>query len=74
MNDDANDGAELNNATSRESKSLVSRRGSQPRRGSTAEVLSDVQKYWGDDKSGKNKDGDEGMDEDEDPDGTPTGN
>ncbi len=73
------DDAELNTET-RESKALADRRGRQPRRGQTASELSEVQKYWGDHKSGNSgdgkdgEDGDEMPDEDEDPDGTPTGN
>jgi hypothetical protein len=60
---------ELNNTGSRESRSIASKRGRQPRRGSTASELSEVQKYWGDHNSGKSAD--EDGDEDEDDDVTP---
>ena len=60
---------ELNNTNSRESRSIASKRGRQPRRGSTASELSEVQKYWGDHNSGGSAD--EGGDEDEDDDVTP---
>lgn len=63
----------MNNTDSRESQSLAAKRGRQARRGQTASELSDVQKYWGDHASGKEQD-DEMPDEDEDGDGTPTGN
>jgi hypothetical protein len=62
-------GDELNNTDSRESGSIASKRGRQPRRGSTASELSDVQKYWGDHHG--NPHDDEGGDEDEDDDMTP---
>ena len=64
------DEAELNNANSREGSSLAAKRGRQPRRGSTAQVIADQQQYWGDNKSGQ----DEDPDEDEDPDMTPPSN
>ena len=60
---------ELNNTNSRESRSIANKRGRQPRRGSTASELSEVQKYWGDHNSGKSAD--EDGDEDEDDDITP---
>jgi len=60
---------ELNNTGSRESRSIASKRGRQPRRGSTASELSEVQKYWGDHTSGSSAD--EDGDEDEDDDVTP---
>ena len=58
------------NANLREASSLAAKRGRQPRRGSTAEVIADQQQYWGDNASGA----DEGPDEDEEPDITPPGN
>ena len=64
------DEAELNNADSREASALAAKRGRQPRRGSTAQVVADQQQYWGDNKSGQ----DEDPDEDEDPDMTPPSN
>jgi hypothetical protein len=64
------DNVELNDTNSRETRALVSKRGRQPRRGSTASDLSEVQKYWGDHNSGKSND--ETGDEDEDDDITPT--
>jgi len=69
------DGAdtELNNTNTREASSLAAKRGRQPRRGSTAQVVADQQEYWGDNKSGKD-DEDEGADEDEEPDMTPPSN
>ncbi len=63
--------AELNNTNSREASSLAAKRGRQPRRGSTAQVVADQQEYWGDNASGND---DEGNDEDEEPDGSPTSN
>ncbi len=63
------DVAELNNTNSREASSLAAKRGRQPRRGSTAQVVADQQEYWGDNASGN--DNDEGDDEDEMPDVTP---
>jgi len=56
-----------NEADPRESRTLVAKRGRQPRRGQTASDLSDVQKYWGRHHEGD----DEGADEDEDGDMTP---
>jgi len=67
--DSAFNDEELNNTGSRESRSIASKRGRQPRRGSTASELSEVQKYWGDHNSGKSAD--EDGDEDEDDDITP---
>ncbi len=67
------DDTELNNTNTREASSLAAKRGRQPRRGSTAQVVADQQEYWGDNKSGKD-DEDEGADEDEEPDMTPPGN
>ncbi len=64
------DDAELNDAGSREASALAAKRGRQPRRGSTAQVVADQQQYWGDNKSGQ----DEDPDEDEDPDMTPPSN
>ncbi len=63
----------LNNPNAREASSLAAKRGRQPRRGSTAQVMADQQEYWGDNKSGKD-DEDEAPDEDEEPDMTPPGN
>ena len=63
------DDNELNNTNSRESRSLAAKRGRQPRRGTTASDVSDVQKYWGDHNSGKSADDE--VDEDEDPGETP---
>ena len=57
------DDNELNNVTTREGNALAAKRGLQARRGQTASELSELQKYWGDHKSGKEKD-----DEDETPD------
>ena len=68
------DDTELNSSNTREAGSLAAKRGRQPRRGSTAQVVADQQQYWGDNKSGKDKDGDEDPDEDEDPDMTPPSN
>ena len=65
-----NDTVDPNNADLRESRSLVAKRGRQPRRGQTASGLSDEQKYWGRHNEGD----DEGADEDEDGDITPYGN
>jgi hypothetical protein len=69
------DNPELNNTNSRESSSLAAKRGRQPRRGSTAQVVADQQAYWGDNKSGKDNEGNddnEGQD-DENPPMTPVG-
>ncbi len=60
------DDTELNNANARAANSMAAKRGRQPRRGSTAQVMADQQEYWGDNKSGK----DEDPDEDEEPDVT----
>ena len=65
------DDTELNSSNTREAGSLAAKRGRQPRRGSTAQVVADQQQYWGDNASG---DDDEGADEDEDPDITPPSN
>jgi hypothetical protein len=65
-----NDTVDPNNPDSREARSLVDKRGRQPRRGQTASGLSDEQKYWGRHKEHD----DEGADEDEDGDITPIGN
>ena len=62
------DAVDPNNADARESRSLVAKRGRQPRRGQTASDLSDVQKYWG-----RHTEYDD-ADEDEDPDETPIAN
>ncbi len=67
------DDTELNSRNTREASSLAAKRGRQPRRGSTAQVMADQQEYWGDNKSGKD-DEDEAPDEDEEPDMTPPGN
>ncbi len=66
------DDTELNSSNTREAGSLAAKRGRQPRRGSTAQVVADQQQYWGDNASGQ--DDDEGADEDEDPDVTPPSN
>jgi hypothetical protein len=68
--DDDSENAELNNTNTREGASLAAKRGRQPRRGSTAQVVADQQEYWGDNASGNDEGGDEGSDEDEDPDVT----
>jgi len=73
--DSSFDDVELNSTNTREGNTLAAKRGLQARRGQTASELSDLQKYWGDHKSGKEKgkdDEDETPDEDEDGDGTPT--
>ena len=67
------DDTELNSSNTRESGSLAAKRGRQPRRGSTAQVIADQQQYWGDNMSGQDND-DEAADEDEEPDITPPGN
>ena len=65
----------MNETDSREARSIAAKRGRQPRRGSTAQGVSEVQGYWGDNKSGKKDGKDEGPDdEDEVPDQTPPGN
>jgi hypothetical protein len=64
------DTVDPNVADAREARTLVAKRGRQPRRGQTASDLSDVQKYWGRHHEGD----DEGADEDEDGDMTPYGN
>ncbi len=66
------DDTELNSSNAREAGSLAAKRGRQPRRGSTAQVVADQQQYWGDNASGA--DDDEGADEDEEPDITPPSN
>ena len=68
--DDDSGNAELNNTNTREGASLAAKRGRQPRRGSTAQVVADQQEYWGDNASGNDEGGDEGPDEDEDDDVT----
>jgi len=72
LEDDAvlDDGVEMNENLSRDSRALANKRGRQPRRGQTASNLSDVQQYWGDHGSGKSND--EAADEDEDDDVTMT--
>ena len=62
------DTVDPNNADPRESRSLVAKRGRQPRRGQTGSDLSDAQKYWG-----RHTEHDD-ADEDEDPDETPISN
>ena len=73
------DDTELNDRNTREARSLAAKRGRQPRRGSTPQVLPDQQADWGDNKSGDDPSGDpddedEAPDEDEEPDVTPQGN
>ena len=75
LDDDSSfDDTELNNTNTREGTQLAAKRGLQARRGQTASELSELQKYWGDHKSGKEGKDDEDEVPDEDEEGeTPVG-